>query len=142
MRRWVQAGVLAGLVILGGSIAPPAHAEWTPPKHGQVVRWGHCPSGYWLSHKSTPCGWGTVPSLIHRVFRSTHGPRAYCVAKSESGLRPWAKNPHSSASGLFQLIGIHWRGKFNPFNPVLNTLKAYSLSHGGTNWAPWNWKCG
>ena len=32
------------------------------------------------------------------------------VAKQESGFKPTAKNPHSSAKGIFQIIDGTWRG--------------------------------
>jgi hypothetical protein len=59
------------------------------------------------------------------------------VAACESGLRPWARNPSSGAAGLFQLMPIHWQGKFDPYDAVANTQYAYGLSNGGTDWSAW-----
>lgn len=38
-----------------------------------------------------------------------------------------AKNPTSSASGLFQLLRTWWGGKFDPFDPWLNSVEAARL---------------
>lgn len=62
--------------------------------------------------------------------------QAVAVARCESGLSPRAKNSHSTASGVFQLISIHWKGKFDPFNPRLNIAKARRL-WGAGGWRAW-----
>jgi soluble lytic murein transglycosylase-like protein len=35
---------------------------------------------------------------------------ALFIANRESGYRPWARNPHSSASGVYQVVSGTWRG--------------------------------
>jgi soluble lytic murein transglycosylase-like protein len=57
------------------------------------------------------------------------------VIDRESGGDPHAQNP-SSASGLLQLMSIHWAHRFDPTNPYKNLeygLKLWRRS----SWAPW-----
>jgi hypothetical protein len=74
-----------------------------------------------------------TPALIIRyVFPAYAEDQALRVAGCESTgipyhLNPYAKNPYSSASGLFQLLDTWWAGKFNPFNALANTRTAYQL---------------
>ena len=66
--------------------------------------------------------WGCLPNLMYIIDR-------------ESGGSPTARNP-SSASGLLQLMSIHWAGKFDPFNPRKNL--AYGLKlYRSSGWQPW-----
>lgn len=76
--------------------------------------------------------------VIYRVFPASTEDAAYRVAYCETGgtMDPYARNA-SGASGLFQLMPIHWRGKFNPFNALANTRFAYRLSKGGHDWSAW-----
>jgi hypothetical protein len=81
---------------------------------------------------------GSISDIICSVFGSTCG-MAVKVAGCESGLDPNARNP-SGASGLFQLMPVHWEGKFDPFDPAANARYAYGLSNGGTDWySHWSW---
>jgi soluble lytic murein transglycosylase-like protein len=57
------------------------------------------------------------------------------VIDRESGGDPNAQNP-SSASGLLQLMSIHWSGRFDPFKPKANLSYGYKL-YRGSGWAPW-----
>ena len=79
---------------------------------------------------------GGIVDLIYSIFGS-NGAAAVSVASCESGLSPTAENP-SGASGLFQLMPVHWEGRFDPFDPVANTRYAYSLSSGGADWSAWS----
>lgn len=83
-----------------------------------------------------PAPSGGVAGIIYDVFGS-YGAKAVSVASCESGLNPAAVNSSSGAAGLFQLMPLHWEGKFDPFDPVANTRYAYQLSNGGTNWSAW-----
>jgi hypothetical protein len=90
-------------------------------------------------------------AIIRYVFPDATEEAALRVSGCETGWTwyPRAKNPHSSASGLFQLIGFHWEGKFDPFDPWENTRYAARLSSqhdgqghpipgtAGTNWSAW-----
>lgn len=81
----------------------------------------------------------TAKGIIRYVFPASTENAAIEVARCETGgtFSFYAKNPVSSASGLFQLLSIHWAGRFNPFDPWANTRYAYRLSDAGTNWGPW-----
>lgn len=58
------------------------------------------------------------------------------IAKCESGLNPQAKNKNSTASGLFQILEVHWYEGFNPFNPYQSACLAYQIyKRDGTK--PW-----
>lgn len=90
--------------------------------HGvNVGRW------VWLARD---VGWpaGTIPDLMRIIDR-------------ESGGSPKACNP-STASGLLQLLAIHWDGTgdygwhFDPFNPRLNLTYGYKL-YLIMGWSPW-----
>jgi hypothetical protein len=59
------------------------------------------------------------------------------VIDRESGGDPLAKNPASSASGLTQLMSIHWAGRFSPFDPRANLAYALRL-YRGSGWSPWS----
>jgi hypothetical protein len=84
---------------------------------------------------------GDMASLICSVFVNNCA-RAVQVAKCESGLNPSAYN-RSGASGLFQLLGhgsmfvAHGWSAGDVFDPYKNTVVAFDLSRGGTNWSPW-----
>lgn len=75
--------------------------------------------------------------IIRRVFPGATEDAAIRVAYCESHLNPNAKNPYSTASGLFQLLDSWWKGRFNPFDPWANTRAAYSISSAGYNWGAW-----
>ena len=72
---------------------------------------------------------------------------AVAIARCESGLRAEAKNPTSSASGLFQQLAVpYWPGRAaalgypedtSPFDPTANArVSAWMMSTQGTS--PWN----
>lgn len=58
------------------------------------------------------------------------------IAHRESRLNPRAKNRRSSASGVFQLTAVHWRGRFDPFDAQANIDYAFKLWK-GSGWRPW-----
>jgi hypothetical protein len=86
-------------------------------------------------------GSGDMVSIICSVFGSTCS-AAVSTASCESGLDPNAVNTSSGAAGLFQFMPFHWEGQWNPFDPLVNSQHAYSLSNGGTNWSAWSYPCG
>ena len=65
--------------------------------------------------------------VIEGVFY--HIPLAVAVARCESGLRPWAQNPTSTASGLFQILG-------GPTGVWSNTELARRM-YNERGWEPW-----
>lgn len=68
--------------------------------------------------------WGCFPTLMLVIDR-------------ESGGDPHAANPTSSARGLVQLMGIHWEGRFDPFDPRANLSYGLKL-YRGSGWSPWS----
>ena len=63
-------------------------------------------------------------------------PTLMLVIDRESGGHADAKNPASSASGLLQLMSIHWAGKFDPMDPQKNLAYGLKLWR-GSGWTPW-----
>lgn len=59
------------------------------------------------------------------------------VIERESGGDPHAANPASSASGLLQLMSIHWAGRGDPFDPRFNLSYGLRLWR-GSGWSPWS----
>ena len=78
---------------------------------------------------------GDVPDLITRIATENGvgnaAPRLIQIAKCESGFNPSAKNPRSSASGIFQIIDGTWRSNgcvgnvFNAEDNVRCAIKIY-----------------
>lgn len=75
---------------------------------------------------------------------------ALSIADRESGLWPYAKNPSSSASGVFQFVSSTWDGLVDSW-PVMNrwtgtwvfsargnVLRAIRLAHELGHWGPWS----
>lgn len=62
------------------------------------------------------------------------------VMGCESGGNPNAKNPNSSASGLFQMLKMWWNGEwyFDPFDPEQNVIHAAKLWGNGSGISHWN----
>lgn len=90
-----------------------------------------------LSTACVPQTPASMESLILARWAGTgSGARMVEIARCESGLNPRAKNPRSTASGLFQILRMHWGGKYDPFNPHANIEGAWRLwSQSGTR--PW-----
>lgn len=84
---------------------------------------------------------GSIAAMIRSVFGSASG-TALCIAYRESHFNPYAKNPHSSASGIFQLTQIWWSGRwhFNPFSAYLNIHYAHEM-YQDYGWGPWGGGC-
>ena len=69
---------------------------------------------------------------------------ALAIIKCESEGDPTAKNPVSSASGLWQFLKGWWLGRwsdavgvFDPLDPVASMRAAAIVSKNGTNWGDW-----
>jgi hypothetical protein len=75
-----------------------------------------------------------------------------CISKHESGLNPYAKNPYSTASGIFQFLDSTWSSVRNNharffaryklsssvFNARSNVMAAYKLAQTSGGWTgPW-----
>lgn len=66
---------------------------------------------------------------------------ALAVMQCESRGDPAAKNPRSTASGLFQFLRGWWSGDwgypaFDPFDPEAN-IRAGAWLYGQSGWSPW-----
>lgn len=83
--------------------------------------------------------------LVAAFFEPRHVELALRVLRCESRGNPTAKNPTSSASGLFQHLGslwperaadAGWQGN-DVFDPVANTAVAAWLVYHGGGWSHW-----
>ncbi|MDO8885754.1 transglycosylase SLT domain-containing protein [Candidatus Oleimmundimicrobium sp.] len=86
--------------------------------------------------------------LVKKYFLAQHVDDALIVMSGESGGDPNAKNPNSSASGLFQHLARYWPNRSasagwagaSIFDPEANIAVAAWLSKGGANWNHWQIK--
>lgn len=81
-----------------------------------------------------------VPYLImvHDAFKKT--PIMIDVAHAESSFNPTAKNPDSTAKGLFQILDSTWKGTGcigEVYNPEDNIECAQKI-HADSGTTPWN----
>jgi hypothetical protein len=89
-------------------------------------------------------------SLVSVYFEPHHVDRALRVIGCESGGRPDAKNPISTASGLFQHLGSLWPARAasagwagsDVFDPVANVAVAAWLVYDGGGWSHWTASAG
>ena len=83
--------------------------------------------------------------LVAAFFEPRHVDLALRVIRCESRGNPTAKNPTSSASGLFQHLGSLWDGRAakagwegaDVFDPVANVAVAAWLVYEGGGWSHW-----
>ena len=83
-----------------------------------------------------------IPERIHARWvaggaSESDAVRAVRVSWCESRHNPRAANPTSSARGLFQHLAMHWRGKFDPFDPEASIEHGFRLWR-RSGWGPWN----
>jgi len=76
-----------------------------------------------------------APLLKHEGWPSVAVPHAIYIIRRESGGRPEAKNPTSSATGLFQILATMYPGR-NLYDPVINVDTALQL-YRSCGWSPW-----
>ena len=81
-------------------------------------------------------------SLVSSYFPAGQVDNALCVINSESGGNPNARNPNSTASGLFQIMASVWAAHYGTtyeglYNPETNTSIAASI-YGHSGWEPWS----
>ncbi len=84
---------------------------------------------------------GSVQAEIQQVFGPYAG-AALNVARCESGFNPNAKNPNSTASGVFQFLTSTWAttsyAGSSPFNASANIHAAYQVfARDGYSWREW-----
>jgi len=93
------------------------------------------------SHQGMGSGVEQWRPLVTAYFGAGKADTALCLMSYESGGNPNAKNPRSSASGLFQLLA-QWHDYFgiDPFNPEQNISAAAQLQamYGWSQWSPYN----
>lgn len=84
-------------------------------------------------------------ALVSVYFEPEAVDRALCLMSYESGGNPDAKNPRSSARGLFQILGSLWAPHFGVspedlYEPELNVRLAAEIFRlqGWEAWAPYN----
>lgn len=85
-------------------------------------------------------------TLVEKYFQPADIPWAMRVMACESGGNPLAKNPYSSASGLFQHLARYWEGRSakagipgaDIFDPESNIKVAAWLFYTG---GPQHWVC-
>ena len=83
--------------------------------------------------------------LVAAYFRPGDVDRALRIMRCESGGNPNAKNPRSSASGLFQHLGKYWAtrsaaagyGGVSIFDPTANVAVAAWLRDQAGGWSHW-----
>lgn len=80
--------------------------------------------------------------LVAGQFPPEQLENALCVIKSESGGNPNAKNPHSNARGLFQVMSSVWGPYFgfthaDFYVPELNVYAAARIWE-RSGWQPWS----
>ena len=134
------------LNVQAGNIARAKANRCLPPP---VFRWHpahHVPAGKretlvnyrraWLAKVRARASMCPV-DVLYRVFPGATEDAAYRVAYCESVGFTDFLNEGSGASGMFQLMPVHWRGKFDPFNHLANARFALRLSRGGYDWSAW-----
>lgn len=95
---------------------------------------------------SEPAGVEDWRPLVEAFFAPDDVERALRVMQCESHGNPVAKNPRSTASGLFQHLASMWPpraeaagfGGSDVFDPVANVATAAWLVYEGGGWSHWN----
>lgn len=124
MRSWF----VAALCVAGIGAAPAsAHNHSSPAER-------------YFAHR---CSQSSPLACVHRA--ALHWGVSYPYMKGiswrESRWSPWAKNPQSTAAGLFQFLDFTWAGSWNPYrwcSPLRareNALAAaYAMHLGHYSW--------
>ena len=140
-------------------MTPPmaeAVAEYKAAQHAEWLEWFTDINGPWspqIAHTHptaetrppTPTygpGVAQWRTLVAAYFLPEHVDAALSVMSCESEGNPLAKNPTSTASGLFQFLKAWWSGEwalpaFDPFDPEANIAAAASVTGDGTDWGHW-----
>ena len=84
-------------------------------------------------HISSAASW--KPLLRYVGWPASQIENAVTCIRRESGGNPNAHNA-SGASGLYQLMPRHWRGRFDPYDPERNARYALMLWR-KSGWHPW-----
>jgi hypothetical protein len=105
-----------------------------------------------IATSGAPSRGGSVHDLIVALFGRIAGAgqvsTALCIANRESHFDPYARNPYSSAAGVFQWVASSWRsysarygfGGTSVFDAYANiAVAAHAVASGG--WGPWGGGC-
>lgn len=84
-------------------------------------------------------------TLVASHFPAEHVDLALAVMACESGGNPDARNPNSSASGLFQHLARYWDARTlaagipgaSIFDPTSQMVVTAHMTGGGVNWTAW-----
>lgn len=138
LRQWQQAW--ATRVVDQGAMTPVLLAEYTD------MMQRHAPAPKVESLKLASRTFIPAVENWRSLVQVHFGPYtndALAVMQCESMGNAKAKNPRSSASGLFQFIRSTWKAVTGEsdhngvFDGAYNIEAAWKLSKGGTNWSHW-----
>jgi hypothetical protein len=134
---WVpNGGSTSGAAVTHQTPASPA-----PVKKAPAVPARPAPAKPAPVHAAPSVPAGSVQAEIVAVF-GRYANAALAVARCESGYNPSAKNPNSTASGVFQFLTSTWAttsyAGYSPFNAWANIHAAYQVfSRDGYSWREW-----
>jgi hypothetical protein len=123
--RLALPGASCAITVVAGGVDVPFDAYDLVPEHvGSVSDWR---------------------PLVEQFFEPRHVAKALRVIACESGGDPLAKNPVSTASGLFQHLGSLWGSRSaaagwagaDVFDPVANVAVAAWLVYDHGGWSHW-----
>ena len=170
MKRSITIALLTTALAVGSNTAAAGVQLGTSsPQHHTLKphhpdRWiGPC-QGWRLGEYLTPATFDANPargalmtqrliSCVFALLAPGQSVMALMVANRESHYRPWAFNPGSGASGLFQHIASYWPGRavalghrgwfgkgswpLSPFNARANAMVTAMMTADG-DWSPWS----
>jgi hypothetical protein len=138
----LDAWVLAWVTEADTSLTPQMQADWTDMATRHPYYFNPQPEPTYRASEPTSRGMGGDVEqwrpLVLAYFGSERVNTALCIMKHESGGNPNAQNPHSSAAGLFQIMGFWW-DKYggNRYDPETNVALARKI-YDQQGWNAWN----
>lgn len=118
-------------------------ARWTPPEFLPAVKEYLAPPAPNIVAPTHTTGVEQWRGLVEAHFQPGDVAWAMRVMACESNGNPYAENPRSTATGLFQFLRGWWSGAwgypaFDPFNPEANVKAAAWLFYTD---GPHHWVC-
>lgn len=150
MKKFLAVLVVTGSIFLTAPVAHASFLNWNTVKLRQSARFGNCK----YQTKDGHMGFTDMEVKLTIWCAAKHfgvsAQRAFCYAGNESGFNEFAKNPNSSASGIFQVVDgtwtswyyrypdlrKHWRVSFNRFHPRNSALVVMKQVR-SSGWGPW-----